>query len=202
MTTKVEICRKSLMLLGAEPIQSLDEENDKARLCSEFYPDKKRTALSETHWNFATTKRQLNQLSKDPKSEWDHQYQMPSDRVAGPHSVFYDNDSDDPLQDYEVVDGKLMTDYDSIYIDYTYEVDENRFPPYFVDFLTYALAAELAKPITDQTTEAQRLYQIAYGSESDNEEGGKLGKAKRRDSQGQATQVIQDDPLTEARFSG
>lgn len=189
------------MLLGAEPIQSLEEENDKARLCAEFYPDKKRASLSETHWNFATKKRELNKLTEEPKSEWQYQYQIPSDRIAGPHSVFYDEHSKNALQKFEIVNDKLMTDYDSIFIDYTYEVDENRFPPYFVDFLTYALAAELAKPITDQTTEAQRLYQIAYGSESDNEEGGKLGKAKRRDSQGQATQVIQDDPLTEARFS-
>lgn len=201
MTTKVEICRKSLMILGAKPIQSLEEDNSKARLCSEFYPDKKRTALSETHWNFATKKRQLNQLTEEPKTEWDYQYQMPSNKVAGPHSVFFDKNSDTTLQNYEVVNGKLMANRDTIYIDYTFDADENRFPPYFVDFLTYALAAELAKPITDQTTEAQRLYQIAYGSESDNEEGGKLGKAKRRDSQGQATQVIQDDPLTEARFS-
>ncbi len=200
--TDVEICQKALLLLGAEPIQSLNDQNFRSQLCSSIYPELKKSALSETHWNFATKKRQLSQLASDPNSEWDHQYNLPSDMVTGPHSVFVDSDSTRPIQEWEIVGGKLMTNHEKIWIDYTQEVDETEFPPYFVEFIKYALAAQLAKPITDQTTTAQFFEEKAYGPASDNTNGGLLGKARKIDSQNQSTQSISDFPLTDVRHAG
>jgi hypothetical protein len=199
-SSDVEICQKALALLGSEQIQSLEEENDRAQICNLIYPELKQSALSETHWNFATEKAQLAQLSGEPVSEYDYEYNLPSDMVSGPHKVLTDNDAQSPIQSWEIVGGNLMTDYDEIYIDYTADVDETRMPPYFVRFLYTALAAELAKSITDQTTTAQFYKQKAYGTASDNESGGLLGKAKLIDSSTQATQVIDDNPIHDARF--
>lgn len=199
--TDVEICSKSLQLLGAQPIQSLDDESDRAQFCSSFYPELKEQCLSEHDWNFATTIRELNQLATDPDTEWDHRFELPSDLLLGPHSVFDDKNAKHPIQEWETINGRLHTDRGTIFIHYTQDVNENEFPPYFVQFIKYALAAELAKPVTDQTTTAEQMWQRAYGPPSDNQEGGLLGKAKRLDSQGQTSKVIQDDPITEARFN-
>jgi hypothetical protein len=199
---EVEICQRALSLLGAEQIQSLDEENDRSKTCNLIYPELKRSALSETHWNFATKKRELARMNDEPPSEYRYQFSLPSDMVTGPTKVLPGPDMKNPIQDWEIANDKLMTDRDEIYIDYVANVDETRFPSYFTRFLYHALASELAKAITDQTTTAQFYQQKAYGSPSDNGQGGLLGKAKLLDSQRQATQSFDDNPIHDARFSG
>lgn len=200
--TGVDICQKALTLLGAGEIQSFNDGSDLAKTCSAIYPDLKESALAETHWNFATKKRQLARESDTPVSEWDYQYSLPSDLLLGPHSAFSDANTKEPIpaEDWEIVDGKLMTDYQTIYVDYTRDVAETEFPAYFTRFLYHAVASEIAKSVTDQTTTAEFYQRKAYGLPSDNQEGGLLSKAKRKDSQTQATQTIGDFPLTDVRF--
>lgn len=199
--TDVEICQKALALLGAEQIQSLDESNDRAQTCSIIYPDVKRSALAETHWNFATNKRELSRFSDSPPSEYDYQYSLPNDMVAGPTKVLDGENSSTPIQSWEIANNRLMTNRKTIYIDYVADVDEQRFPSYFTRFLYHALAAELAVNITDQVNMSQKLEQKAYGSPSDNQQGGLLGKAKLLDSQNQSTQAFDDNPLGDARHN-
>jgi len=197
----VEVCQKALNLLGAKGIQSFDEDTELASICSSIYPELKESALAETHWNFATNKRQLGQETGEPVSEWDHKYSLPSDLLLGPHRVLTGPDTKVPSQDWEIVGDKLMTDHEDIYIDYTTDVNENDFPPYFTRFLYTAVASEIAVAVTDQTNTAQFYHNKAYGTPNDNQEGGLLGKAKRKDSQTQATQTLEDFPLTDVRNS-
>lgn len=199
--TDVKICQKALTLLGAEQIQSLNEENDRSKTCNLLYPEIKKDALSQNTWNFATAKRELNKLAQDPINEYDNQFDLPNDMVLGPIKVFSNKQSRNPTQRWKIANNKLMTNKDEIYMDYVANVDEHRFPSYFTKFLYHALAAELAKNITDQTTTAQFYYQMAYGSPNDNKNGGLLGKAKLLDSQTQTTQVIDDNPINDARWS-
>lgn len=201
MTTDVEICQKALALIGAEQIQSLNEQNNRAQICNLIYPTLKESTLSEHHWNFATKKKKLVQLAQEPPNEYDYQYELPNDLVAGPIKVNTHKSSKSSTQSWEKVNNNIMTDRENIYIDYIANVDESIFPAYFVRFLYHALAAELAKSITDQTSTAQFYKQKAFGSPSDNNQGGLLGKAKLIDSQNQATQVIDDNPLHDVRFN-
>lgn len=198
--TDVEICQKALALIGANTIQSLDDGSDLAQLCSTLYEDLKQSALAEHHWNFATKKRELAQDSNSPPTEWDHQYTLPSDLIRGPTKVFADDNSQQPIQDWKKVNNKIMTDNDTIYIDYVADVDETKFPPHFVRFLYHALASELAITVTDQVNMAELYERKAYGLPSDAQEGGLLQKARHIDSLTQSTQTIDDNPIDDARF--
>lgn len=199
-TSDVEICNRALTLLGSGQIQSLDDGSDLARTCKTIYSELKRASLAETHWNFATQKRQLAQETDTPITEWEHQYTLPADLVRGPETLYSSSGSEVPEQRWEKVAGKVLTDFNEVYIDYVAEVDEVEFPPYFVEFLSHAVASEIAKNVTDQTTTAQFYDQKAYGPPSSNRNGGLLGKAMRIDSQTTPTQVINDNPLDDVRF--
>jgi len=198
-TNEVQICQKALSLLGADPIQSLDEESDRSKTCNLIYPDLKESSLAETHWNFATKKRELNRLDDPPPSEYEYQYDLPNDMVTGPTKVFDCENAKDPIQKWEIANNVLMTNRKTIFIDYVANVPENRFPAYFTRFLYNALAAEIARAITDQTEMAQFYKQRAYGTPSDNGNGGLLGKAMLLDSQRQSTQAFDDNPIGDAR---
>lgn len=51
--TDVDICNSALDELGLEPIQSLDENNKRAKLCKRNYPLIRRKMLRAHPWNFA-----------------------------------------------------------------------------------------------------------------------------------------------------
>lgn len=199
--TDVELCKQALLVLGAKEIQSFSDGTDRATLCANLYPEKKEYMLTTHKWNFARAKKKLAQKTSAPLSEYDNAFSLPSQMLAGPHSVFVDSDAKGTIQEWDIFGSDLYTDHSEIWIDYTKDVDENDFPPYFVELMKYAMAEELAKAVTDETTTQRSLYDKVYGTAGDNTDGGLLGKAKRLDAFSRPTQIIQDDPLTEARFA-
>ena len=72
-----------------------------------------------------------------------------------PRKVFTSNNTNAPnLTDYEIQGAELLSQEQSIYIDYQRDVDEPAMPAYFVQLLIYQMAWHLAEPVTDQTTKS------------------------------------------------
>jgi hypothetical protein len=94
---------------------------------------------------------------------------------------------------------KLLTDYESVYIDYQYAVPEFDMPQYFVQLLKYMLAWHMALPITDQTEKAQYWQSVATGSPAENGRGGYMRVAMNIDGAGQPTNAINDFSLIAVR---
>ena len=67
---------------------------------------------------------------------------------------------------------RVVTDLDTVYIDYQTSVDESKMPNYFVQLLRTAFAAEIAITITDQATKADYFRGLAFGTPSENGRGG------------------------------
>ncbi len=58
-TQALDIANAALLLLGADPIASMTEANDRARLCNQFYDDMRRETLRAHPWNFALLQTQI-----------------------------------------------------------------------------------------------------------------------------------------------
>tara|TARA_R100000805_G_C3608437_1_gene108897 strand:- start:471 stop:1091 length:621 start_codon:yes stop_codon:yes gene_type:complete len=199
--TDLSICSDALISLGASPLSSFTEGTDAAQACDRLYPDLKNTLLSTYVWSWTLNKIQLARLSTSPVNEWEHAYQMPGDHLTGALAVF---ETDGTAQrsvryGWEIYGDQLVTNMDTVFIDYQRTVTEAKMPNYFVRLLRTALAAELAIVITDQATKADYFRALAYGSPGENGRGGLMREAMNIDARGQSTQIVEDYTLIQAR---
>jgi len=199
--TDIQICSDALLLLGANPISSFTEGTDESNICDRLYPDIKIRTLTMYPWSFSFKKVQLARLITTPTNEYRYEYQLPSDIIGRPNAVY---DTDDvganPRREYRLMGSKLLTDYDSVYIDYQYNVPEYALPHYFVQLLKYQMAWHLAMPITDQTDKSDYWRTIAEGTPGENGRGGYMRQAMNIAGAGNPTNAIQDFSLINVRY--
>jgi len=199
--TDLSICSDALIALGASPLSSFTEGTDAAQACDRLYPDLKNTLLSTYVWSWTLAKVQLARLSAAPINEWKYAYQMPGDHLTGALAVF---ESDSTAQrsvryGWEIYGDELVTNMETVFIDYQQTITEAKMPNYFVRLLRTALAAELAIVITDQATKADYFRALAYGSPAENGRGGLMREAMNIDARGQSTQIVEDYSLIQVR---
>ena len=56
----IDICARALILIGADPITSFDEDTTEALVASNMYEDVARASLVNSRWRFATNQAVLN----------------------------------------------------------------------------------------------------------------------------------------------
>lgn len=178
MAQKIDLISDAMILIGANPISSINEGTEGV-VAEALYEDTYKGLLSLHSWRFATKKALLNRLTDAPLNEFSYQYQLPSDIITVVKT--YDN------SDYEIYEDKLYSNNTSVQIDYRYRVDETNLPSYFVMTLKFLLAAQFAIPITDNSQRAQ-TYEGLYERQ--------LARAKNIDSSSRPQDAIADSPLT------
>jgi hypothetical protein len=201
MVTKFDICSNALLELGEDVISSFTANTDPSKIAGSIYPEYIRHLQSIHPWNFTIKKVQLGRLAETPLNEWKYKYQLPSDMLI--FRAFFNSSSEgvQPMQGFERFEDEVWTNEEAVYIDYQFEVDASNFPTYFTEFATKALAAKFAMPITDDKSLLELKKVEAFGSPSDNQNGGEFGVAKKLDSQQIASSAIKADDLILARFS-
>jgi hypothetical protein len=196
----LSICSDSLLMLGAKPISSFNEGTDEASVCDALYPNIRDQALMIYPWSFSFKKVQLARLVTTPTNEFKYEYQMPSDRIGAPRAVYNSNAVDTyPIQAYRIMGSKLLTNEESIYVDYQYSVTESELPVWFVQLLKYLTAWHISIPITDQTEKAQYWQSVAVGSPGENNRGGYMRTCMNIDGQSQPVNSIKDFSLIAVR---
>jgi hypothetical protein len=199
--TAIKICSAALQMLGAKAISSFTEGTDAANIADSLYQDVKKQTLLIYPWSFVYKKTQLSRLITTPTTEYKYEYQLPGDRIGPPRMVMTSSSPGSPtIRNYRIFQDKLLTDEETIYIDYPYDVQEYEMPVYFVQLMKYMMSWHLAMPITDQTEKAQYWQGVAVGTPADNGRGGYTRVATTMDGQGQPVPVIQDFPLVDVRF--
>lgn len=199
--TSLLICSDALLMLGAKPISSFDEGTDEASVANRLYSDIRDQALLMYPWSFSFKKTSIARLITTPTNEYKYEYQLPGDRLTSPRAVYDTNATGvPPRKEYRIIGDKLLTDYETVYIDYQYAVPEYEMPSYFVQLLKYMMAWHLALPITDQTEKSQYWQSVATGSPSDNGRGGYLRQAMNIDGAGNPTNAINDFSLISVRY--
>lgn len=82
MSSKIQLCNRSLMRIGAETINSITENSASAIACNLFFDDLARELMSEHPWHFA--KKQVALVIDTTvtlPTEWLYAYSSPSDML-------------------------------------------------------------------------------------------------------------------------
>lgn len=163
MSTPVDICNLALARLGDEAnVQSISppDGSTQAALCAQFYPIARDTLLSMRQWTFATVRAPLALLVGDTyHSPWARAYALPNQCLSvlkvlaagAEHDVEVGGGATlQPFRVEALADGQVavLTNTPDAVAVYTRRVeDAGKFPPLFVDALSWLLASYMAGAI-------------------------------------------------------
>lgn len=188
-TSKVELINKSLTLVGANPITSIDDDTNNARIINRVYDIALRSILSECKWNFAT-KRQLLVAVTDTL-DWYYTgetyiYQKPFDSVR----IFATND---PNATWREEGDFIISDTGALGILYVQYVDNpDKYPSSFIDAFSDRLCADIAFMALNSLSTAT-TFQEKYEKVT-------LPKARAENSQLGTQQTLKDDAWEFAKY--
>ena len=198
--TDLKVCSDALLLLGAQPISSFNEGTDGANVCDRIYPDLKKSTLQSFPWSFSFKKVQLARTINTPVNQYKYEYQLPSDRLGTVRRVFNSTAvGSGTYTDWIIQGDKLLTNQETVVIDYQYLPTEAEMPSYFIQLLKYMMAWHLADPITDQITKTQQWQTTAIGTPGENGRGGYFRTAMVIDGQGNTSAAFEDFSLIAVR---
>jgi hypothetical protein len=207
--SKEDIASQALSRLGEGAISSFDEDTDTAEKVRQLYEPTILGLLGRYNWRWAKTRAVLLiDGSVSPANEWARGFLMPTariERVGPPLAVFNSTALRAPeVFEFELEGRHILTNYDTIVIEYTARKAEIDWPGYFEELAAEALAAKLALPVTENASKEEFHTVKAFGTGSERMEGGMFGAAMRADARAMPTPGLLDasDPITEARFGG
>ncbi len=200
--TDIDICVQALSRLGQSAIDSFEDDTPNSITCANTYPDFRLAMLNHYPWKFATDERQLAQLTGAPPLGFEFFYQLPSDALDAPEALYSDI-SKTRIKDYEILGSKVKTNFPECFARFQVDVPENFWPPAFTIFVVEAYAANLAVPVTEEQSLANRLERAAWGDMA-LRNGGLFAVAKRIDARRSAQRSMLEDggPLIRARLGG
>ena len=191
MATEVSICSNALRKLGDDPITSLTEDTERARLCNAFYETARDSLLRSHPWNFAITRASLTRLSSTPAYGFAYQYALPTDPYCLRVLEMEYQDYIFKIENLATEGRVLLSDEDTAKILYVGRItDTSLFDSLFVDTLTAHLSVKLAYPITNSTSlqlQMHKLYQA------------KLSEARSVDGQEGFIDDLVSDTFTDFR---
>ena len=154
MADKVEIVNKGLILAGETKINSLTEENKKARTANIIWASVRDEVLAAGPiWNFAIKRVSLGLDSSSPVYEWDNQFSKPADCLR-----LVSSEED---EEYAEEDGLILANQDTLNIKYLFrQTDTSKFSPGFVNCLSTRLAVDFALQIAQNPELAETLHQL------------------------------------------
>ncbi len=188
--SQLSIANQAIIMLGAEPITSFDDESVQASSASSIYETTKRALLIRVPWRFAMRQANLVEDANPPldvpnNRNWQHAWKLPSDLLQL-KQVF-----DRPP--YEVYGQRIYTNQNTCTIDYWFDTPENELPEDVVQVLVLQLAAMLAMPITEERTKLETFHEMAEMA---------LGQATARDLMSRPEEHANNNVLLQVRNGG
>lgn len=194
--TKLSMLSAALILAGEKPMNSLTDPRYGASVGAALFDMVYESELQSNRWRFACKKAQLARVNVTPPNEWQFCYQLPTDMLlpiglwgVGPDrsyeiysSVIYTNLTSNP--------GPVNSSSPVLTFDYLFKPDPSTIPSYFSLLVTYALAKDMIKPITESDTSASAMM-AKYNLQR--------SKAMFMDAQGRPNRRIQHNPFVQAR---
>lgn len=194
--TKLSMLSAALVMCGEKPMNSVTDPRFGAAVGAAFFDMIYENELQSNRWRFACKKAQLTQVNTMPPNEWQFCFQLPTDMLlpigffgVGPDrsyeiysNVIYTNMTSNP--------GPLNASAPVLTFDYLFKPDPATVPSYFSLLVTYSLAKDMLKPITESDTAAsamQTKYQI------------QRSRAMFADAQGRPNRPLQSNPFVSTR---
>jgi len=145
-TSKLKIISSALVLIGAAPINSLNDAGAGADTAEALYESSLENILTLHRWRFTMKQAQLSRSAEKPLYNWKYSFYLPNDYL------FLEKTSS---IDYDIIGDRLYSNDNNIFIEYGFRASESNFPAWFTKTLEYFLASEFAIPITGNATKAQ-----------------------------------------------
>lgn len=194
--TKLSMLSAALVMCGEKPMNSLTDPRYGSAVGAAVFDMVYENELQSNRWRFACKKAQLARVNVTPPNEWQYCFQLPTDMLL-PIGFF----GIGPDRSYEIYSNVIYTNVTSnpgpvnssapvLTFDYLFKPDPATVPSYFSLLVTYALAKDMLKPITESDTAAsamQTKYQI------------QRSRAMFADAQGRPNRQLQHNPFVQAR---
>ena len=161
-TTKIDICARALVMIGAQPITSFTDGSTEALVANNVYEDITQASLTRHKWRFATNQKTLSLLTNTPVGRYDYAYQVPTNPEVLQINTITVNDYVIPYARYQ--DYIYVNSYGSsstLVMDYIYRVDEAYFPPHFVLALEYELASIFAGSVARDSAMIKQFKEMS-----------------------------------------
>jgi hypothetical protein len=160
--TKVDICARALIMIGAQPISSFDDGSTEALVASNLYENITQSILCRHRWRFSTEQQQLSLLASAPTGRYEYAYQLPtSPDLLQLNTITV---ADIPIEYARYGDKIFVNGYDSqsaLIADYIFRQDESEFPAYFKLGLEYTLASIFAGSVARDAAMIQQFSTLA-----------------------------------------
>ncbi len=117
MLTDLEIANLALGHLGCQRISSLADDNNRAKILSDFLQVSRDYTLEMTPWDFAIKRVALTANGNTPAFEWTQEFDEPTDLIK-----IVSEYEDNP---YYRENGKILSDASTLKLKYIYRIDED-----------------------------------------------------------------------------
>lgn len=153
MTVSVSICSNALLMNGAKAINSFVDDNDRARLVSNLWPQIRDWLLRSHNWNCAVARVQLAPDVKVPEFDWPFQYTIPNDWLR----TLQVGELGGPVE-YAHEGRKILCRENPLNLVYVFRQDEGSWDTALQFLATLAMAAITAYPLTQSASFAQGQF--------------------------------------------
>lgn len=191
MVSETSICNQGLSWVGANRIDSLEDQTTEAEWCRDNYPFIRDAVLEEAYWTFAADRAVSSVSDKDG---WDDMYshQIPLSWIKVLR--IYRDTNKNRIEGWMREGRSILAKESTIYMTGVVRItDTGYFSPMFVQALALRLAAEMAVPLTESISNGS-FYLKKYGAA--------LAEAKSSDGQQAANEMVQSNSLIDARAGG
>lgn len=161
--TKLDICNMALAILGQVDLSSLQEENQRAQLCNQYYDIVRQQLLRSHDWSFAKAVEKLSLLKQDEERGLaQFVYNKPT-KCLFVTKIFNKGrveKADNFKLEFDVNTKKevIRTKVEDAYAEYTRDVEDTTlYDSQFIEAFSAGLAAKMAMSLTGST----QLYQMA-----------------------------------------
>lgn len=201
----IDIVNAACVMVGEEPLQSLDDEIDAGQSAALLYDAVLEFNLQQGNFSFA---KQIRQLSRDDLAAklagYAYVFDLPAERIGDP--VYVTDDPTDPdkrFSRYAIVDSKVHADPEKLYAMIRYRAAPVRWSGPFKLVMITSLAAQFAISLCHDRALSEDKKREAYGPPQDNYRGGLMRTALSAEAftQPPRPQAMDDNPLTRAWLS-
>lgn len=188
--TEVSICSNALLMLGAQPINSLNETSDRARLAANLWEPVRNYVLRRHPWNCAIKRKTLAPDTAAPEFDWAYQYTLPPDYLRALSVGPFGGEVD-----FKIESGKLLCDENPALLRYIWR---NTNPATWDDMLVWAMTVSMRQVFAYPITQSTSLEQLVEAGLRD-----VLRQARAADGQEESPSSWGDSSsLLAARFGG
>lgn len=150
MLTELQIANKALGRLGCERIASLSDNNNRAKLCTDFIEISKQAVLEMCPWSFARKRVELT-YTGTPDFEYTHSFTPPADLIK----IVKEYEDEEYLEE----GGLILANSETLKLVYIYDIDDTvKRTPTFDTAWFLVLASHLAYPLTQNSNLQGQLF--------------------------------------------